>query len=147
MSRTHSVPSLTSPCVLQHPCQADINVKMRAILIDWLVEVHLKFKVNYNTIMLTQVYSKTKPLTLPNQFVPQSQENQLPDPFHSIYVHLQLMPETLFLTVNVIDRFLALKPVTRRNLQLVRKPCCPLHCCVIRLRHHFNTHVLGLITQ
>ena len=25
--------------------QTDINDKMRAILIDWLVEVHLKFKV------------------------------------------------------------------------------------------------------
>jgi hypothetical protein len=25
--------------------QSDINDKMRAILIDWLVEVHLKFKV------------------------------------------------------------------------------------------------------
>jgi hypothetical protein len=25
--------------------QADINEKMRAILVDWLVEVHLKFKV------------------------------------------------------------------------------------------------------
>jgi cyclin B len=34
-------------------------------------------------------------------------------------LRLQLMPETLFLTVNLIDRFLALKPVTRRNLQLV----------------------------
>uniref|UniRef100_A0A7S0WJX0 Cyclin-like domain-containing protein n=1 Tax=Chlamydomonas leiostraca TaxID=1034604 RepID=A0A7S0WJX0_9CHLO len=54
--------------------QTDINEKMRAILIDWLVEVHLKFK---------------------------------------------LMPETLFLTVNLIDRFLEIKPVTRRNLQLV----------------------------
>lgn len=41
--------------------QADINHKMRAILIDWLVDVHLKFK---------------------------------------------LVPETLFLTVNMIDRFL-----------------------------------------
>lgn len=29
------------------------------------------------------------------------------------------MPETLFLTVNLIDRFLAIKQVTRRNLQLV----------------------------
>lgn len=37
------------------------------------------------------------------------------------------MPETLFLTVNLIDRFLALKPVTRRNLQLVS--CCSLHGC------------------
>ena len=54
--------------------QADINDKMRAILVDWLVEVHLKFK---------------------------------------------LMPETLFLTVNLIDRYLAVVPVTRRNLQLV----------------------------
>ncbi len=28
------------------PCQqTDINEKMRAILIDWLVDVHLKFKV------------------------------------------------------------------------------------------------------
>lgn len=26
--------------------QTDINDKMRAILIDWLVEVHLKFKVS-----------------------------------------------------------------------------------------------------
>ncbi|GFH06727.1 cyclin N-terminal domain-containing protein [Haematococcus lacustris] len=54
--------------------QADINDKMRAILVDWLVEVHLKFK---------------------------------------------LMPETLYLTINVIDRYLEQKPVTRRNLQLV----------------------------
>ena len=59
----------------QYMCiQTDINSKMRAILIDWLVEVHLKFK---------------------------------------------LMPETLFLTTNLIDRFLAQKAVTRRNLQLV----------------------------
>jgi cyclin B len=54
--------------------QADINDRMRAILIDWLVEVHLKFK---------------------------------------------LLPETLYLTVNLIDRFLALRPVARTRLQLV----------------------------
>ena len=47
---------------------------MRAILIDWLVEVHQKFK---------------------------------------------LLPDTLFLTVNIIDRFLQKKSVTRKNLQLV----------------------------
>ena len=34
---------------------------------------------------------------------------------------LQLMPETLFLTVNLIDRFLEKKQVTRKNLQLVRR--------------------------
>eukprot|EP00249_Psilotum_nudum_P023718 c28960_g1_i4 orf=981-2432(-) len=54
--------------------QADINEKMRAILIDWLIEVHLKFK---------------------------------------------LMPETLFLTTNLIDRYLSCECVLRKNLQLV----------------------------
>ncbi|CAI5472598.1 unnamed protein product [Closterium sp. Yama58-4] len=54
--------------------QSDINGTMRAILIDWLIEVHLKFK---------------------------------------------LMPETLFLATSVIDRYLAVTPVPRRNLQLV----------------------------
>ena len=54
--------------------QTDINEKMRAILIDWLVEVHLKFK---------------------------------------------LMPETMYLTVNIIDRFLEKKQVIRQKLQLV----------------------------
>jgi len=54
--------------------QNDINEKMRAILIDWLVEVHLKFK---------------------------------------------LVPETLYLTVNIIDRFLEKVTISRQKLQLV----------------------------
>jgi G2/mitotic-specific cyclin-B, other len=41
--------------------QFEINDKMRAILVDWLIEVHLKFK---------------------------------------------LLPETLYITINIIDRFL-----------------------------------------
>ena len=54
---------------------ADINARMRSILIDWLVEVHLKFK---------------------------------------------LMPETLYLTVNLIDRFLEKEQsIMREKLQLV----------------------------
>jgi hypothetical protein len=44
--------------------QDDVNEKMRSILIDWLVEVHLKFK---------------------------------------------LVPETLYLTINLIDRYLELE--------------------------------------
>lgn len=54
--------------------QTDINEKMRAILLDWLEEVHVKFK---------------------------------------------LMPETLYLTANLIDRFLEKKIVIRSKLQLV----------------------------
>ena len=47
---------------------------MRAILVDWIIEVHLKFK---------------------------------------------LLPETLFITVSLIDRFLELEQIKRTNLQLV----------------------------
>lgn len=54
--------------------QEDITAKMRAILIDWLVDVHNNFK---------------------------------------------LQAETLFLTVNIIDRFLERQSVPRRKLQLV----------------------------
>lgn len=54
--------------------QQDINEKMRAILVDWLVDVHHKFR---------------------------------------------LLPETLYLTINLIDRFLSQKQVSRQKLQLV----------------------------
>ena len=54
--------------------QTDINEKMRSILIDWLVDVNVKFR---------------------------------------------LVPETLFLTVNLIDRYLAKNKVSRNKLQLV----------------------------
>jgi len=54
--------------------QNDINEKMRAILIDWLVDVNVKFK---------------------------------------------LVPECLYMTWNIIDRFLTVRQVTRHKLQLV----------------------------
>jgi cyclin B len=62
------------PCPDFLEAQPDINAKMRAILIDWLIEVHMKYK---------------------------------------------LKTETLFLAVNLIDRYLAKRPVTRKKLQLV----------------------------
>ncbi len=54
--------------------QKDINAKMRAILVDWIVEVHYKFK---------------------------------------------LQQATLWLCVNIIDRFLESTPTMRSDLQLV----------------------------
>ncbi|XP_020248148.1 G2/mitotic-specific cyclin-2-like [Asparagus officinalis] len=63
--------------------QFDINEKMRAILIDWLIEVHYKF---------------------------------------------ELMDETLYLTVNIIDRFLARQSVIRKKLQLVGVTAMLLAC-------------------
>ena len=54
--------------------QKFINHKMRAILIDWLIDVHKKYK---------------------------------------------LKPETMYLTVNIIDRYLSKKNVETINLQLV----------------------------
>ncbi|KAL7104099.1 hypothetical protein ACP275_08G223300 [Erythranthe tilingii] len=63
--------------------QSDINERMRAILIDWLIEVHHKF---------------------------------------------ELREETLFLTVNIIDRFLAKQSVVRKKLQLVGLVAMLLAC-------------------
>ncbi|KAL6853808.1 hypothetical protein ACP4OV_019837 [Aristida adscensionis] len=54
--------------------QVEINSKMRAILADWIIEVHHKF---------------------------------------------ELMPETLYLTMYIIDQYLSRQPVLRRELQLV----------------------------
>ncbi|XP_039128192.1 G2/mitotic-specific cyclin S13-7-like [Dioscorea cayenensis subsp. rotundata] len=54
--------------------QIEINAKMRAILADWLIEVHNKF---------------------------------------------ELMPETLYLTFYIMDKYLSMETVFRRELQLV----------------------------
>jgi hypothetical protein len=54
--------------------QIDINEKMRAILVDWIVEVHRMFK---------------------------------------------LLPETLFLAIGLIDRYLSVAQISRDKLQLV----------------------------
>ncbi|KAJ3103812.1 G2/mitotic-specific cyclin [Phlyctochytrium planicorne] len=54
--------------------QKELQWKMRAILVDWLVEVHHKFR---------------------------------------------LLPETLYMTINIIDRFLSLRVVSLVKLQLV----------------------------
>ncbi|KAL6200676.1 hypothetical protein ACLB2K_030457 [Fragaria x ananassa] len=54
--------------------QPDLNSKMRAILVDWLIDVHRKF---------------------------------------------DLTPETFYLTVNITDRFLSRRIVSRKELQLV----------------------------
>lgn len=89
--------------------QPHINERMRSILVDWLVEVHLKFK---------------------------------------------LVPETLYLCVNIIDRFLALQEVSRPKLQLLgvtallvaakyEEICKYFHHChsqTLRLKSHTNIH-------
>lgn len=58
--------------------QEEINVKMRRILIDWLIDVHMKFK---------------------------------------------LLPETLFITINLVDRYTELKQIKRKNYQLIGVTC------------------------
>ncbi|TGZ79733.1 A/B/D/E cyclin [Ascodesmis nigricans] len=66
------------PQAMPHPLymdhQADLQWSMRGILVDWLVEVHTRFR---------------------------------------------LLPETLFLCVNIVDRFLSTKTVPLEKLQLV----------------------------
>ena len=63
--------------------QDDINEKMRAILVDWLVEVHMKFR---------------------------------------------LVPETLYLCVNIIDRYCSVADVPRTKLQLLGVTALFLAC-------------------
>lgn len=70
--RDLEVKTIPNPNYMEH--QDDIEWKTRAILIDWLVEVHTRF---------------------------------------------HLLPETLFLAVNIIDRFLSEKVVQLDRLQLV----------------------------
>mmetsp|Transcript_8666 Transcript_8666/g.10119 ORF Transcript_8666/g.10119 Transcript_8666/m.10119 type:complete len:387 (+) Transcript_8666:224-1384(+) len=65
---------ITSVRPLYMENQTHINERMRSILVDWLVEVHLKFK---------------------------------------------LVPETLYLTINLIDRYLERQEVSRPRLQLI----------------------------
>ena len=64
--------TMPNPDYMDH--QEDLEWKMRGILIDWLIEVHTRFR---------------------------------------------LLPETLFLAVNIIDRFLSSKVVPLDKLQLV----------------------------
>jgi len=40
-----------------------------------------------------------------------------------IHYNFKLLPESLFLTVNLIDRFLQAKPVSKREVQLVGVAC------------------------
>lgn len=70
--RDLEVKSIPNPQYMEH--QDDLDWKTRAILVDWLVEVHTRF---------------------------------------------HLLPETLFLTINIVDRFLSEKVVQIDRLQLV----------------------------
>ena len=64
--------TMPNPNYMEH--QDDLKWKMRGILVDWLIEVHTRFR---------------------------------------------LLPETLFLAVNIVDRFLSAKVVPLDKLQLV----------------------------
>lgn len=94
--------------------QTDVNEKMRSILVDWLVEVHLKFKVCSSIQCSTHTCVH---LAVANVYI-QNYCGRLTACLSAIH-HTQLMPETLYLTVNVIDRYLSLRSVTRKRLQLV----------------------------
>ena len=63
--------------------QGELNSTMRSILVDWIVEVHMKFR---------------------------------------------LLPETLYLCINIIDRYLCRQEVPRRQLQLVGVTALLLAC-------------------
>ena len=55
---------LTAPCVLCLHAQTDINSSMRAILIDWLVEVHYKFRVRAGSPSCAELQTNTSAVGL-----------------------------------------------------------------------------------
>ncbi|KAF2540872.1 hypothetical protein F2Q68_00028658, partial [Brassica cretica] len=61
-------------CSFYKSVEPEINEKMRLILVEWLIDVCVRFELN---------------------------------------------PETFYLTVNIMDRFLSAKPIPRKELQLV----------------------------
>lgn len=73
-----TIENLYTPTASYLKSQVHINDKMRSILLDWIIEIHYKFK---------------------------------------------LRPETLYLTVNLIDRFLEKEICYKENLQLVGVTC------------------------
>eukprot|EP00548_Thalassiothrix_antarctica_P010301 CAMPEP_0194161070 /NCGR_PEP_ID=MMETSP0152-20130528/78738_1 /TAXON_ID=1049557 /ORGANISM="Thalassiothrix antarctica, Strain L6-D1" /LENGTH=509 /DNA_ID=CAMNT_0038870819 /DNA_START=46 /DNA_END=1575 /DNA_ORIENTATION=- len=85
--------------------QPHINNQMRSMLIDWLVEVHLNFKLLPETLYLTVMRS------------------MLIDWLVEVHLNFKLLPETLYLTVNILDRYLARKEISRKKLQLVGITC------------------------
>ena len=102
--------------------QSDINDNMRAILIDWLVEVHYKFRVSPAA---PSACRSSWCLCLHTPYIMAKMARVMCSLGCWMCLKrqgwaVQLMPETLFLTTNLIDRFLEKKRVSRRNLQLVR---------------------------
>ena len=104
--------------------QVEINDKMRGILVDWLVEVHLKFKARWALHVLGAVRSCSSVCSNP-LLPPQTRDIRCAPPAAAaapawpVLPRLQLMPETLYLTCNIIDRYLSIRNVTRKRLQLV----------------------------
>ncbi len=116
--------------VLCRVLQQDINDKMRAILVDWLVEVHLKFKVRTKSAQMRSArwnvageesFAVGTCMCIPGLTLSSIYTGHFSCGAHTCWGAgaAQLMPETLFLTTNLIDRFLEIKGVTRKNLQLV----------------------------
>lgn len=101
--------------------QVDINERMRSILIDWLIEV-----VNVPSAVISDAE-----LSYLNKFVHSSMVVWQFIHAHSdqqVHHKFELREETLFLTVNLIDRFLEKQAVIRKKLQLVGLVAMLLAC-------------------
>ena len=149
MQHTHSSSEQTRFHILC-AMQTDINENMRAILIDWLVEVHYKFKVSAmkehsSGSAVPRLHCMLSSASLIKLATPASLCLQASSCLQALTpgvagaawadvvpMHMQLMPERPFPTDNLIDRFLEKKRVSRRNLQLVRAlseaPGAPVFC-------------------
>lgn len=89
--------------------QKDVNPSMRAILIDWLVEVSFSAAQN-------KFNNKLKALKITLSII-------LMHSFFQVAEEYRLVPDTLYLTVNYIDRYLSGNEINRQRLQLLGVAC------------------------
>lgn len=89
--------------------QQDINSSMRGILIDWLVEVGISVCSSHPFL----IYGHE----------PSSDVGLMPSAIPQVAEEYKLVPDTLYLTVSYIDRFLSTNLVNRQRLQLLGVSC------------------------
>ncbi|KAL6995968.1 Cyclin-B2-4 [Sarracenia purpurea var. burkii] len=117
-----------------------MEVEMEDITEEAIVDIDSKDKRNPLAVVeyIDDIYAYYKKVessscVLPNYMARQFDINErmrgiLIDWLIEVHYKFELMEETLYLTVNLIDRFLAIQPVVRKKLQLVGVTAMLLAC-------------------
>lgn len=88
----------------------DVNNELAVV--EYIDEIYEFYKLSEDENQL-QDYMCTQP------DINTKMRSILVDWLIEVHHKFELMPETLYLTINIVDRFLSMKVVSRRELQLV----------------------------